>query len=127
MKALSVRQPWAWLIVRGYKTIENRTWPTNHRGPLAIHASLTVDEDAVRRLVSLCVANGEPLTAQDLREIHTTGAVIGTVNVTDCTQAPQGNDTNWHSAGCWAWVLRKPKPMSPVKVRGALGLFNAKL
>jgi hypothetical protein len=39
MKTLSVRQPYAWLIVAGFKTIENRTWRTNYRGPLQIHAS----------------------------------------------------------------------------------------
>jgi hypothetical protein len=39
MKALSVCQPWAWAIVHGIKTIENRSRPTRHRGPLVIHAS----------------------------------------------------------------------------------------
>ncbi|WP_245839042.1 ASCH domain-containing protein [Yersinia kristensenii] len=39
MKALSIRQPWAWLIVNGYKDIENRTWNTKCRGPVLIHAS----------------------------------------------------------------------------------------
>jgi len=36
MKALSIRQPWAWLIVDGYKDIENSTWHTNYRGPALI-------------------------------------------------------------------------------------------
>ena len=39
MKALSIRQPWAWLIVNGYKDIENRSWNTKFRGPVLIHAS----------------------------------------------------------------------------------------
>jgi hypothetical protein len=39
MKALSVCQPWAWAILHGGKTIENRHRPTRHRGPLVIHAS----------------------------------------------------------------------------------------
>jgi len=38
MIALSVRQPWAWLLLNG-KDIENRDWYTKYRGPLAIHAS----------------------------------------------------------------------------------------
>lgn len=38
MKALTIRQPWAALIAAGVKTIETRSWPTKHRGPLAIHA-----------------------------------------------------------------------------------------
>ena len=34
---LSIRQPWAWLIVNGYKDIENRTWSTRFRGKVLIH------------------------------------------------------------------------------------------
>lgn len=39
MKYLTVRQPWAWLLVNGHKDIENRSWPTKYRGPLLIHAA----------------------------------------------------------------------------------------
>jgi activating signal cointegrator 1 len=39
MQAISVNQPWASLIIAGAKRIETRSWSTNHRGPLAIHAS----------------------------------------------------------------------------------------
>ena len=38
MRVLSVRQPWASLLVRGVKDIENRTWSTTYRGPVLIHA-----------------------------------------------------------------------------------------
>ena len=31
MKAISIRQPWAWLVVNGHKDVENRTWRTKHR------------------------------------------------------------------------------------------------
>lgn len=41
MKALSIRQPWAWLIVNGYKDIENRSWNTKFRGQVLIHAAST--------------------------------------------------------------------------------------
>lgn len=41
--ALTVQQPWAWLIVKGYKPIENRTWRTDFRGRLVIHAGKTFD------------------------------------------------------------------------------------
>ena len=37
MKAISIRQPWAWLIVQGYKDIKNRTWAAKYRGPILIH------------------------------------------------------------------------------------------
>lgn len=39
MKALSIKQPWASLIVHGIKDIENRTWKTNFRGRIYVHAS----------------------------------------------------------------------------------------
>lgn len=39
MKTISVRQPWAWLIINGYKDIENRSREANYRGPVLIHAS----------------------------------------------------------------------------------------
>jgi hypothetical protein len=39
MKALSIRQPWAWLIVHGWKDVENRNWQTKHRGRFLVHAA----------------------------------------------------------------------------------------
>jgi len=45
MKALSVRQPWAWLIAHGLKPVENREWETHYRGPVLIHASKTFSEE----------------------------------------------------------------------------------
>lgn len=42
MKALTLYQPWASLIACGVKTIETRSWATNYRGPIAIHAAKTV-------------------------------------------------------------------------------------
>lgn len=39
MRALTIRQPWAWLITAGYKDIENRSWPTQTRGLVVVHAA----------------------------------------------------------------------------------------
>jgi len=47
MKALSIKQPWAELILRGRKTIELRSWNTRYRGYFLIHASKKVDMDAI--------------------------------------------------------------------------------
>lgn len=44
MKVLTVREPWAWLIVMGLKDVENRSWDTKYRGPVLIHASANVGE-----------------------------------------------------------------------------------
>ena len=39
VKAITIRQPFAWLIVHGHKPVENRIWETKFRGPIAIHAA----------------------------------------------------------------------------------------
>jgi hypothetical protein len=57
MKALSVRQPWAWLLVHGPKDIENRNWYTNYRGWVMIHASKTFDRSAYEELKKMVGLN----------------------------------------------------------------------
>jgi len=47
MKALTIRQPWAWAITHGYKKFENRTWQTSYRGPLLIHAGRRFDQEGL--------------------------------------------------------------------------------
>ncbi len=44
MKALSIKQPWAWAILNAGKDIENRNWKTNFRGKFYIHASKKFDK-----------------------------------------------------------------------------------
>lgn len=57
MKALSIRQPWAWLIVHGGKDIENRSWHTKFRGRFLVHAAkgMTSNEFTQALLASLCL------------------------------------------------------------------------
>ena len=50
LKALTIRQPWVDLILRGMKTVEVREWLVKHRGPFLIHVSNTVDWKAVQAL-----------------------------------------------------------------------------
>jgi hypothetical protein len=47
MKALSIKQPWAWLIVHGYKDIENRTFDSPRCGRIYVHAGKTTDDDGM--------------------------------------------------------------------------------
>jgi len=49
MKALSVRQPWAWAIIYALKDIENRGWPINYRGDILIHAAKTCTKKSTLR------------------------------------------------------------------------------
>jgi|ERR1700687_42153 len=71
MKMISIRQPWASLIVSGAKDVENRTWPTRYRGTVLIHASLRADhvtgDDIARRfgvpppsVLPVCTENLNP-------------------------------------------------------------------
>jgi hypothetical protein len=77
--ALSIRQPWAGLIVAGVKTIEIRTWPTRRRGRIAIHASKIVDA----RPPGWSVVRPEFAALCELR-----GGIIGMANLIDCIEYP---------------------------------------
>ena len=87
MKILSVRQPWAWLIVAGHKDIENRKWRTSYRGSLLIHASLATEPDDFpmqREWIETCGI----VIPEDLPR----GAIVGSVNLTAVRWSSQGYD-----------------------------------
>lgn len=111
-RCLTVRHPWAHYIISGHKTIENRTWQTAHRGPLAIHAALILDLKSFRFIESLGLTPPE---------IFDTGAIIGVVDVVDCVR---GSADPWAFRGCWNWVLENPRPVTPIPMKGQLGLFS---
>lgn len=113
MKALSIRQPWAWLILHGYKDIENRTWQTSYRGVLAIHASKTVDRQTVADIGDI----GE-IT---LPTVLPTGGIVGLATLTDCVTS---DPSPWFY-GPIGWILTDPVVIDPlIPLRGRLGLFN---
>lgn len=124
MKALSFRQPWAELILQSRKTLDLRTYATRYRGPLAIHASQTVEREA-------CRAHGlEP-------DQVATGGIVGVVELVDVvplTQADYEERRAEHLAGrsyregMQGWVLRNPQRLpQPVPARGRMSLFNVAL
>lgn len=83
MKALSLIQPWATLIVLGEKRIETRSWPTKHRGHLAIHASKNFPDDCRR----LCEERPfrEALARHGLTaDTLPLGQVLGFATIDDC-------------------------------------------
>lgn len=71
MKVISIRQPWASLIVNGYKEYEFRSWSTNFRGKCLIHASQSIEKDMIDRFKCLNLE-------------YPVGKIIGSVNITDC-------------------------------------------
>lgn len=90
MRALSIRQPYAEMIMRGEKRIEYRSRPTNIRGRVYIYASSTPgDEDDFLRIKR---KPGE----------LPTGILVGSVEIFNCTK--KGNDYHWH--------LKNPKRLA---------------
>lgn len=117
-KALSVRQPWATLIVCGVKGIEIRSWSTAYRGRLFIHASKTIDQEAMGRFQL---------------ENPPTGSLIGTVEligVEPFTRSTWEELSDLHLAntpfgeGLYAWRLANAVPLAePINCRGERSLF----
>jgi hypothetical protein len=123
MKALSVKQPWAHLIIFAGKNIENRTWPTNYRGPLAIHASKRKSSQEFYDAELICPDRAAAALRRRMLypEECLYGAIIGTVDLVDCLTS---FDSPWFQ-GPYGFVLANPRPLLvPVLVRGALGLWE---
>lgn len=120
MKAISIKQPWAWLIANGYQTVENRKWYTGHRGDILIHASkskkdLERDIEYVRQVFKIGI-DPEQLSF---------GKVLAVADLIACTKEPEaGVDKYWHEKGCFAWSLRRIRPIEPFPARGKLNLFE---
>jgi hypothetical protein len=117
MKALTIRQPWASLIIAGIKDVENRTWSTDYRGELVIHAGLAVDRPGLTDFAHLLpgAAAAEPLPS---------GAVLGTVELVDVVS---GYESPWALIDNWHWILTRPRPLRiPVPAVGRLGLWTWK-
>jgi hypothetical protein len=118
MKTLSIRQPWAWLIVHGGKDIENRSWLTKFRGRFLVHASkgMTKREYADAAEYARRVGVTVPPAAELLR-----GGVIGSVEAVDSVHS---HTSPWYMEGNKAIVLRDPRPLPFISVTGRLGFFD---
>ena len=112
---LSVQQPWAWLIVNGYKPVENRTWRTNVRARIWIHAGQTIDHVGYEWVRA--TFPHVPLPSGGFAR----GGVIGHVDLIDCVTR---HDSPWF-VGPYGFVLANPEPMEFYPCRGQLGFFHS--
>jgi hypothetical protein len=131
MKAVTIQQPFASLIVAGIKTLECRTWPTDHRGPLVIHVGKqsTMPHDLIVAGYKLLAGIGiSPGTAEQLR-----GKIIGQVTVTACMRADiadhlitaDDNRVGIFNAQTYVWVLRQPiEYQDPISCSGQQGIWE---
>ncbi|WP_433717479.1 ASCH domain-containing protein (plasmid) [Nocardia sp. CA-084685] len=118
-KALSVRRPWANLIVAGHKPIENRTWSTRYRGEVVIHAGARWERDGADLAAALNIS-GFASSAQcpsgylgvaQLRDVHRAAGCC----------APWGQQDQ----GVYHWVFTDAVALpAPVPGPGRLGLYR---
>ena len=124
MKALSVRQPWAWLIVNGWKNIENREWPTRFRGRVLIHASRGMTRDEYDSCITFVAGFAPSLWPQIpcVAELER-GGIIGETTILDCVTY---HDSDWF-CGSYGFVLADSHPLPFRPLKGALGFFEVPL
>ena len=114
LKALSVRQPWAWAIIQGFKDVENRSWSTSYRGRLLVHAGQRLDPRGFQFLWELGLHRRIP---EDLLQ----GQLVGTVELVDVFD---GYPSDWAARGHWHILLTRPHEfLTPIPCRGAQRLF----
>ena len=124
MKVLTIRQPWATLIMQGDKEFEFRSWKTNYRGDLLIHSGKVIDKDAMQRLAGY-ISNDIPI-----------GKILGKVTLVDCIKCDdnfraryirENNDIYAKSIfkGEYAWMMKNMEMFDvPIEVKGKLGLWE---
>lgn len=119
MKAITICQPYAHLIAIGEKRVENRTWPTRYRGPLAIHAGKSRDwllEPPGPEIVFGAVV--ATATLEDV--LH-----IDRIKRGDYDQRYPWLKSHEHTTGPWCWVLDGVRRLDePRPYRGAQGLWE---
>ncbi len=125
VKILSIRQPWAWLIVNGWKNIENRDWPTKYRGKFLVHASkgMTLSEYSAACLF----IRGFSWGAELFRKIPLPGelpkgGIVGEATLLDCVTQ---HESEWFT-GEYGFVLADQREMPFQPMKGRLGFFMEK-
>ncbi|BDC78667.1 ASCH domain-containing protein [Pseudomonas aeruginosa] len=117
MKTLSIRQPWAWLIVYGGKDIENRSRRTNFRGRFLVHASQGMTRQEYN--MATWIAGPLGVTIPPFDELQR-GGIIGSVELVDCLE---DSSSPWYM-GEKGYLLRDPRPLPFTPYKGQLGFFD---
>lgn len=138
MRALSIRQPWAWAVIHGGKRFENRTYAAvRNMGidvkklalskkpsmkietrPICIHCSSTMLADEYKDAADFMRINLALICPAPKDLVR--GAIIGTANIVGVVS---DSDNPWFM-GPYALVLDDVHPIVPIHVKGALGLFQ---
>lgn len=116
MKALSIKQPWVWLILHHGKDCENRSWTSAFRGPVLLHASSTDDTDLVRYGLKKDFGIEIP-------DSLLLGGIVGVATVIDCVSQ---HESRWF-CGPHAFLLKDARPLPFRRFKGSLGFFETGL
>jgi len=139
VKALSVRQPWAWAILYAGKRIENRTWSTNYRGPLLIHAARGMtSRELVEAMNFMNKRNLHPDSMRHALQLYNLqrGGIVGKCELveifkpgeycaTECSPAALNESRVWWDYHQFGWLIDKVEPLPFHPCRGHPGLFEA--
>lgn len=121
-RCLTIKPPWDYAILRLGKDVENRTWPTNYRGTLVLHAGVHFDRLALQTLEpfrSLIEREGFRKVSSSL----TRGAIVGLVDVIDCVRGHQSRWAEQHP-GLFHWVLSNPRSLrTPIPHVGQQAIY----
>ncbi len=129
--ALSIWQPWAWLVVNGFKDVENRSRATRHRGTLLIHAGLTFDPDFDWAWAQERLKRDFGVVMPEDPNLYPRGGIVGRVRVVGCGTVGDAipnwhrhfiDDSPWFTGGYgYALAEAKARPFRPC--RGKQGFF----
>ena len=123
MKALTIKEPWATLIIEGYKEYEFRSWKTNYRGKILIHAGKSLEKNQAKKFAEYNLK-------------YSCGEIIGEAELVDCikvtdefdNELKKKNSLVYGNSGHvenYAWKLENIKKYEKkIKVNGKLGLWN---
>ena len=127
MKVISIKEPFATLITNGIKRIETRSWKTNYRGELFIHAS-------GKSLAKEFLTND--FVVDLIKDMNMNyGNIICRCNLVDCVymdekflefikQNPTEYNLGEYKLGRYAWILENIEPINPIPAKGQLNIWN---
>ena len=123
MKTLSIRQPWAWLIVNGHKDVENRNWPTRFRGRIYVHAGKGMTraeyEDCELHVETVNEETGSNIQLPKYEELLR-GGLVGAVDITGCVDR---SESPWF-VGDYGFTLANAVALPFIPYKGELGFFE---
>lgn len=118
--ALSIRQPWAWLICHAGKDVENRDWPTRYRGHVLVHASKTMTRDDYSACCIFISSMRGKWRLPDYDVLrHECGGIVGETHIIDCVTH---SGSPWF-CGQYGFLLHGSLPLPFHPCKGALRFF----